>query len=399
MTVTVLAGGRLLDPGTSLDGPGDVVVTDGRIAAVGPLDERRAPAECRAPDARVIDCSGAVVIPGLIDLHAHVYPGLGDFCVEPDLAGVDSGVPVVVDGGTSGVSTFGLARRVIDDPAVRTRVLAWMDPCLLYLATRDFLCHRLELANDPRNLVLDQTAAALEAHGDVIVGLKVRACWVDDPHVSPFVEGAKAVAGPKPIMIHLGRFPHTPTISAPDLLRTLRPGDVVTHAFRGASGLLDAAGVPTPEFRDALERGVRLDVGHSGTDFRFATARRLFDLGIRPDTVSTDLNVFNVDGPVRSLAETLSKIWALGVDLDEIIAMATLAPAAVIGRASSLGALLPGRTAEVSVLRIDEGPVELSDGYETLTAERYLTPVGCLRGDAWYPATARNVVERPGRAA
>ena len=113
-------------------------------------------------------------------------------------------------------------------------------------------------------------------------------------------------------MVHLGRFPHTPTIPTSALLAALRPGDVITHAFRGASGVLDDSGSVTAEFKDAVDRGVRLDVGHSGTDFRFATARRLFDQGYLPTTISTDLNVFNVDEPVVSLAETMSKIWALG---------------------------------------------------------------------------------------
>ncbi len=132
--------------------------------------------------------------------------------------------------------------------------------------------------------------------------MKVRACYVDDPNVSPFLDAAKQVAGTMPIMVHLGRFPFTPTIPTVDLLRALRPGDVITHAFRGASGMLDSDGKATLELRDAVERGVRLDVGHSGTDFRFATARMLFDQGYLPTTISTDLNVFNVDHPVVSLA-------------------------------------------------------------------------------------------------
>ena len=101
--------------------------------------------------------------------------------------------------------------------------------------------------------------------------------------MSPFLEAAKQVAGDRPIMVHLGRFPFTPTIPTADLLRALRPGDVITHAFRGASGMLDADGKATPELRDAVERGVQLDVGHSGTDFRFATARDALRPGLPPD--------------------------------------------------------------------------------------------------------------------
>jgi dihydroorotase len=150
--------------------------------------------------------------------------------------------------------------------------------------------------------------------------------------------------------------------------------------------MLDGDGMVTLELRDAVERGVRLDVGHSGTDFRFATARTLFDQGYLPTTISTDLNVFNVDHPVVSLAQTMTKIWALGVPLTDVIAMTTRNPARVIHRTEVLGTLAPGRPANVSVLRIDDGDFELSDGYETLHTAQRLAPVGCVRAGAWIEA-------------
>ncbi len=382
MSRVVLSGGRVVDPSTATDQVTDVLVDDGAITAIGPVDDA-----IRA-GATVVDCAGLLVTPGLIDLHVHVYPGLGDFCLHPDRVGVSQGVPTVVDGGTSGVATFGLARKWIDDPEVRTRILAFMDPCQIYFATKDFICHKLEIANDERNLDEESTAAMLAANDDVVIGMKVRACSTTDPEVSPFLDAAQRVAGEKPVMVHLGRFPFTPTIPTRALLQRLRGGDVITHAFRGASGVLDASGAVTAEFKDAVDRGVRLDIGHSGTDFRFATARRLFDQGYFPTTISTDLNVFNVDAPVISLAETVSKVWALGVPLADSLAMATSVPARVIGREQELGTLAPGRPAEVSVLRIDEGEFELSDGFETMSASRRLVPVGCLRAGEWIEADA-----------
>ena len=377
-TAVVLRGGRVIDPAIGMDAVADVVVEGERIVAVIP--DAEAP-----PDAEVRDVTGCLVTPGLIDLHVHVFPGLGDFCLPPDLVGVQTGVTTIVDGGTSGVATFGLARRWIDDPDVRTRVLAFLDPNQIYFATKDFICHKLEIANDARNLDVESAQAAFAANADVVIGCKVRACSIDDPRHSPFLDAAQAVAGEHPVMVHLGRFPFTPTIPTTDLLNALRPGDVITHAFRGASGVLGRDDV-VPEFRDAVARGVRLDVGHSGTDFRFATARRLFDLGYLPDTISTDLNVFNVDHPVVSLPETMSKVWALGVPLMDVVGMATVNPARAIGWDHEIGALTPGYAADVTVMRIDDGPAELSDGYETLLAERRLTPVGCLRAGEWISA-------------
>ena len=223
----------------------------------------------------------------------------------------------------------------------------------------------------------------MERNADVIVGLKVRACYIDDPHTSPFLATAQAAAPDLPVMVHLGRFPHTPSITTPDLLGHLRPGDIITHAFRGAGGMLDPAGGVIPQFRDAVERGVRLDIGHSATDFRFRDARRLFALGYFPDTISTDLNVFNIGGPVFNLAETMTKIWALGVDLTDVIAMTTRNTAATIKRSGTLGALAVGRSADLSVLKIVEGPYQVSDGYETVAVERRLRSVGCVRAGTW----------------
>ncbi len=321
----LIRAGRVIDPAPGTDQVADVLIQDGLVAAVA--------AGIEVPrNTAVVDAAGYLVTPGLIDLHTHVYPGLGDFCLHPDRVGVQTGVTTVIDAGTSGVATFGLARRWIDDPDVRTRVLAFMDPCQIYFATKDFICHKLEIANDERNLDVASTAEAIEANADVVIGLKVQASIHRDPHVSPFLDTAQAASGGRPVMVHLGRFPHTPTISVEDLLAALRPGDIITHAFRGASGLLGAPdGLATLRLRDAYDRGVRLDVGHSGTDFRFAAARALFDQGFFPVTISTDLNVFNLDHPVVSLPETMSKIWALGVPLATVIAMATANPAAAIG--------------------------------------------------------------------
>ena len=58
----VISGGRVVDPASGLDGPADVVLLDGKVAAVG---TGLGGAE------RVIDAAGLVVAPGFIDLHAH----------------------------------------------------------------------------------------------------------------------------------------------------------------------------------------------------------------------------------------------------------------------------------------------------------------------------------------
>ena len=381
-----LRGGRVIDPERGIDEVTDVLIGGGKILAVGSATEHLGVQELPS-EVQIVDVTGLVVTPGLIDLHAHVYPGLGNFCVGPDEAGVERGVPIVVDGGTSGTATIRLARDWLDALQPKTRVLSFVDPCVLYLATHDFICHKLEIANDLRNLDLDAAAAALELPD--VVGFKVRVCHAGDPAESPFLEGAKSVAGDRPIMVHLGRFPHTPSITPPVLLDSLRAGDIITHAYRGASGVFPSGSDEViPEFREAYERGVLLDVGHSATDFRFADARRLYEHGFKVTSASTDLNIFNIDRVVVSLPETLSKMLVLGFSLQETIAMGTCNTAAAIRHSHELGNLDVGRSAEVSVMRLEEGECHLSDGYETVVGDRRLVPVGCVRAGEWIPATA-----------
>jgi dihydroorotase len=130
----VLVAGRVIDPASGFDGVADVAVDGGVIVEVSPG------AAARHPLAEHVDCRGMLVTPGIIDLHAHVMPGLGDFCVAADSVGVDQGVPIVIDGGTSGVATFELARAaVIEHPNTKTKVLCFLDPNQLYLATKDFI--------------------------------------------------------------------------------------------------------------------------------------------------------------------------------------------------------------------------------------------------------------------
>lgn len=382
MSSLVLRGGRVVDPISELDATADVVVVDGVIAAVRP------DAGIGYPGAEVVECAGLLVTPGFIDLHVHVMQGLGDFCVGADEVGVEMGVPTVVDGGTSGVATFDVSRTaVIDHPATKTRVLAFLDPNQLYLATKDFICHKLEIANDLRNLDVDSLGESLERNADVVVGMKVRVCHVGDPEHSPFLEAAQAASGGKPIMVHLGRFPHTPVITPKALLRTLRSGDIITHAFRGAGGMLDEAGKAVPEFRDAVDRGIVLDVGHSGTDFRFREARKLIDQGYVPDTISTDLNRFSIQGPVFSFSENMTKMLALGFDVGDVVAMATSNVARAIGKLDQLGSLAVGRPAEISVARLrTDGPFPVSDGFESLDSPVAVQPVGCVRAGTWFEA-------------
>ncbi len=370
----ILVGAHLIDPATGRDGLLDVALLGDRILAIG---EGLRHHWSSVP---VHDLKGALVVPGLIDMHAHVAFGLGDLCLPPDMAGVDAGVTTVVDAGSAGAGLFPLFRRaLIDHPEAQTRILAMIDPCTVHLPTRNNLCNRLGLDTDPRNLDGKLLSALLDEHDDVAIGLITRPA-----HGGGMLKTILKAAAQRPVMAHLEAGHHNQSIAA--LLDALRPGDIVTHCFRPDAGLLDEQGRAIPALLEAVRRGVRLDVGHGAAAFDFGVVHMLMDQGFLPHSASTGMTVDALDGAARSLPLTLSKLWLLGVPLPEVIAMATCNAAAQIRRNHDLGMMAAGRVADISVLQVVEGDWALDDGVAVRPASRQIVALGCYRAGRWFPA-------------
>jgi dihydroorotase len=365
----VLAGGTVIDPASGLHDRSDVGIADGRIAAI-------APHLSGSDAADVLDVTDRLVVPGLVDLHVHVYPGVADLSVEADPACLGRGVTTVVDAGSAGANTFPGFRRHVTE-ASRGRVLAFLnisltgqiDPFLGEL-------HDLRFA-DP-----ERAAATALANPDVIVGFKVR--------VSEMLAGPNGLAGLDlaieagratglPVMVHIGGT----AFGIEEVFARVRPGDVITHAYTGwhPGAIVTDAGRVVPGAREARARGVRFDVGHGAGSFTWEVAEAALADGFLPDTISSDLHRFNVAGPVHDLATTLSKLLLLGIPLEDVIAMATAAPAASLGPAGSgLGTLAVGAEADVTVLAMEEGRTSLVDARGVARdTDRRLVPAAVLR--------------------
>lgn len=363
----VISGGTVVDPGSGVHAPRDVAIADGWIAAVGP-------GLAASFGGEILDATGGLVVPGLVDLHVHVYWGVADLSVEADPTCLGRGATTVVDAGSAGANTFPGFRRLVVD-GNQGRVLAYLnisamgqiDPFLGEL-------HDLRFA-DP-----ERAAAVALANPDVIVGFKVR--------VSEMLAGPNGLAGldraleagratDLPVMVHIGGTP----FDIEEILGRLRPGDIVTHAFTGwRPGIVTEAGRVVAAAREARARGVRFDVGHGAGSFTWTIAEAALADGFRPDTISSDLHRFNIASPVHDLATTLSKFLLLGLPLDEVIAMATTAPAAALGPDSELGTLAVGAEADVTVLRLEEGRFELTDSAGTTReARQRLVPTAVVR--------------------
>lgn len=341
----VLAGGRVLDPVAGLDDDLDVVIVDGRVAAlVAPGSVAPAAGD------RVVRVAGGLVVPGLIDLHAHWDEG-SPYGVEPR-ANLRGGVTCSVDAGTAGYGGFGAFRRFAIDPAP-VRLFAFV-----HVAAAGLAASMVGELEDLRYARPRETAEVIRANRDVAVGVKVR---IGTQACGENTEGALTAAlaaaelAEVPLMVHIAEGADVPGVVA-----RLRPGDIVTHALTAnGMGIVGADGRLRPEVRAARTRGVLFDVGHGCGSFSWAVARRALDEGFAPDTISTDLHRYSITGPVIDLPTTMAKLHHLGMSRDEVLRAVTSAPAAAIGH-PELGGLRMGEPADVTVL-VPGAPAELVD--------------------------------------
>ena len=367
----VITGGRVIDPGRSLDAQLDLAVENGRIAALGqalPVPE----------SARTIDARGKLVAPGLIDVHTHLYEHATAVGTNPDLAGVRSGVTTLLDAGSGGSGTYeGFQQRVI--PISHTRIFS-----LLHLG-RGGLAFAPEI-RDSQDVDMDGTIATVERHRGTILGIKVRAVGpaVNTMGVELVRLARRAAAETRTrVMVHIGdpQYRVYPPLTQ-RLLPLLEPGDIVTHMYTGALGrVLDGQNRVLPEMLEARDKGVVFDVGHGRFNFNFETSQRLLDQGVLPLTVSTDITAQGREGIVKSMTHVMNKFLALGFSLTDVIRMSTYEPAGIVGMQQELGTLAEGTIADVTLLEQTTGDWTYTDSQgERLTGSMALRPVLCFKG-------------------
>ena len=251
MTDLALAGGWVLDPGRGIDGQVDIGVTAGRISAIGdtgPADE-------------VLDASGLVLVPGLIDLHTHLYSGVSHYGIDPDAHCLRRGVTTAVDAGSAGAQTFPGFRRYVIEPA-DTRVYAF-----LHIAVQGMITRLVGELEDLRWASPDQAVARAREHPDLIVGVKVRLGYQmvgNDPEPALRLARQAAERLGLPLMVHIIDMRRPITW----LLRHLGEGDIVTHCFHAnEGGILAPGGRLYPDVASARARGVVFDVGNGAGSF------------------------------------------------------------------------------------------------------------------------------------
>jgi dihydroorotase len=346
----ILKGGRIIDPANGRDEVGDIGFGDGKVATVG--------SDLPLRGAEIIDARGLIVVPGLIDLHTHVYWGGTALGVDAALIAQRSGTTTFVDAGSAGPGNFPGFRRHVIEPSP-LRILPYLNvsfPGIFAFSATVMVGEAADLRLiDPRECV-----RVIEANRDLIVGVKVRVGRGAGgaSGIAPLdmaIEVAEEVG--LPVMAHLDH----PPPSRLEVLSRLRRGDVITHCFRPfPNAPVTADGRVREEVLEARRRGVVFDIGHGGGSFGFRTAEHMLEAGFLPDVISSDVHALSVNGPAFDQLVTMSKFLALGVELGAVIRASTAAPAAALGR-GDLGHLAVGAVGDASILELVEGEYEFRD--------------------------------------
>src|SRR2546423_4256669 len=373
MTDLIFRGGRVIDPASGRDETADIAFGDGKVTEIG--------RDLPASGADIIDMRGLLVVPGLIDLHTHVYWGGTSLGVDAAEVARRSGTTTFVDAGSAGPGNFhGLRRHVIEPSPLR--IIPYLNisfPGIFALSAKVAVgeCADLRLL-DPRECV-----RVIGANRDLIAGVKVR--------VGRNAGGASGVAPLDialevaeevglPVMAHLDN----PPPSRLEVLSRLRRGDILTHCFRPfPNAPVQPDGLVREEVQEARRRGVGFDIGHGSGSFGFRTAECMLEAGFLPDAISSDVHTLSINGPAYDQLVTMGKFLALGLDLAAVIGASSAAPAAALGRAD-LGRLLVGAVGDASVLELIEREVEYRDVLGEIRLGRHqLAARGLVIGGHW----------------
>ena len=376
----ILRGGRVIDPSQRLDAVTDVAFQGGKVAKLGANLEA-------GPGTDVRDVAGSIISPGLIDLHTHVYWGGTSLGIDAEEFCRTSGVTTSVDTGSAGPGNFAGFRKHVIEPS-QVRILAYLHVShagIFGFSDRVMVGESCDL----RLMNPIDAVAVAEANRDVIVGIKVRVGL----HASG-TSGAVplqialevAEAAGMPLMCHIDH----PPPSYEEVLDMLRPGDVLTHAFRPfPNSPATQQGTVKREVLEARKRGVKFDIGHGKGSFAFKTARAMLANGFLPDTISSDVHQLCINGPAYDQVTTMSKFLCLGVPLGDVIAASTVNAAMALKR-PELGSLKPGSVGDATILSVREGRFDYVDVVgELLEGDRKINSDGVVvAGRWWHPRPA-----------
>jgi dihydroorotase len=348
----LLKGGHVIDGRNRISAVRDVAIANGKVAAVA--------ANIAPTDAlKVVDATGYIVTPGLVDIHVHVYAGTGergsyagDNSLYPDGFTLRSGVTTIVDAGSSGWRSFeDFKDRIIDRS--RTRVLAMLNIVGAGMRGDKFEQNLADMEAKP-------TAEMAMRHKGVIVGVKT--AHYAGPEWAPVERAVEAgTEANVPVMVDFGaNRPERPMAEL--VTKKLRPGDIYTHAYSGLRNELLDSGKVNPGMWEGRKRGVIFDVGHGGGSFAWRIAVPAMKEGFLPDSISTDLHIGSMNSGMKDMLNVMDKFMAMGMALDDVVLRSTWNPAKEVGQ-QQLGHLSVGAPADIAVFALEKGSFGFVDMY------------------------------------
>ncbi|HRK19237.1 MAG TPA: amidohydrolase/deacetylase family metallohydrolase [Hyphomicrobiaceae bacterium] len=369
----LLTNAHVIDPSQNHDGKADVAFTDGKVSGFG----RNLGAAKETHDMK-----GAIVTPGLIDLHTHVYWGGTSLGIDADEFCRTSGVTTSVDTGSAGPGNWAGFRKHIIERS-EARILAYLHVSFagIYGFSSTVMVGESE---NIRMMAPAECAEVADANRDLIVGIKVRVGRHSsgDQGVAP-LDMALQVANEvgMPLMAHIDH----PPPSYEEVIERLRPGDVLTHAFRPFPNCAATAqGTVKPAVLAARKRGVLFDIGHGKGSFAFKTARALLANGFQPDTISSDVHTLCINGPAFDQVTTMSKFLCLGMSMYDVVKASTSNAAFALKRLE-YGSLKVGSLGDATVLAVREGKFDYVDVVgEHLIGDKRITSEGVVLKGKWF---------------
>lgn len=379
----IVKNGLVIDPAQGIHEKKDIGLLDGNVAAI---ESRIGSGQAK----KTIDASGMIVTPGLIDIHTHISYKIVNLAIDPMSACLAKGSTTVLDAGSTGELLFPAFRKYVIN-ACKTRIYALLNieslgmiefadnPPLFTNQSWPMLITGLNELLTSMFINMDDTVKMIEENGDVILGIK----WAH--HGLRALELAREAADKaRCLLMAENRY-------MPEALSYLKKGDIVTHLFlvkdnvTHDGGLVDDDMKVQPELFEAVKRGVILDIGHGQGSFSWKVAEEAFRQGIRPDTISTDLWIGNINGPVYDMPTTMAKFLLLGMSLDDVIKASTARPAEILGKQDEIGTLKPGACADLAIFKLEEGRFPLIDSYgEERLGRQRLVPVNIIRSGIEY---------------
>ncbi|AXF77373.1 amidohydrolase/deacetylase family metallohydrolase [Erwinia tracheiphila] len=348
----------------------DIAVRDGKIAALG---------EVKGSATQERDLAGRFWLSaGWIDSHVHCYPKSPIYHDEADKVGVEAGVTTVVDAGSTGADD-------VDEFYQLTRSASTQVYALLNIARTGILTQN-ELADMDQ---IDKVGVrdAVQRLPGFIIGIKARisSSVVEANGIKPLIR-AKEIQhenGDLPLMVHIGNNP--PDLD--EIADLLSSGDIITHCYNGKPNrILTPARELRASVTRALQRGVRLDVGHGTASFSFDVARVAIAQGILPHTISSDIYCRNrINGPVFRLAHVMSKFFSVGMTLPQIIDCVTVSAAEGL-RLHDKGQLAVGYDADLTIFDVkkEETCLFIDSEGQSVAGEKQLMPLAAVVGGQWF---------------